>query len=695
MPTKLEETSTTAKGTSNIIGIIHPPPDLKTLIDSTAKYVARVGVEFEQRIRKEKAHLTFLNLGDPYYAYYITKVKEFKDSGTTTTSSKTSDQTTEVKSKEFIKEEPEAPVLPPPDYEFLITVPTIAAMDIAIVKLTAQSVAKNGRQFLMSLMQRESRNYLFDFLRPHHILFGYFTKLVEQYTKIFLPSKESLENLKNQSTNREAILRRVKQRVAWENQQRKKKQDIQNKIEEEKRQYATIDWHDFTVVETVDFPEDDFSELPPLITRELLKQRIILQERYERSLREKQQVRAPEQPEVVPLPPKHSEEDEKKMLLASQAYEEEHEVHYPQPNEVTEIVQQNDIKIVEYDPKAPRKSSSSQEYSICPNCKQSILSSQMDEHLRVELLDPRWREHDERRRAELQEMKKTYASGMDMQANLKQLSKVRTDIFEGEEFQDSKAEKDKEKVIWDGFASSASAVSAAAQASVTHDDRAKALERNMAENAEADKIGPGNINASVPPPIPAPPVTLPPFAGSMPPPPLGMPGGPPGFMAPPLNMNFPGRPNFLPGMPMPPGMPPGFISNMQGLPPNMFPPMTGLHARPYFGQPPPFLDPKRVKVDETGAMEAPTVTFKIVVPHVPDKPEWNLSGQIVDAELKITQTIADIKTFLQNALQMPVSKQKLQIGANFLKDSETLLSYNFNPTTVVHLTVKERGGRKK
>jgi hypothetical protein len=35
----------------------------------------------------------------------------------------------------------------------------------------------------------------------------------------------------------------------------------------------------------------------------------------------------------------------------------------------------------------------------------------MDEHLRVELLDPRWREHDERRRAELQEMKKTYASG--------------------------------------------------------------------------------------------------------------------------------------------------------------------------------------------------------------------------------------------------------------------------------------------
>ena len=35
-------------------------------------------------------------------------------------------------------------------------------------------------------MNREQRNYQFDFLRPQHSLFNYFTKLVEQYTKVSL-----------------------------------------------------------------------------------------------------------------------------------------------------------------------------------------------------------------------------------------------------------------------------------------------------------------------------------------------------------------------------------------------------------------------------------------------------------------------------------------------------------------------------
>lgn len=53
-----------------------------------------------------------------------------------------------------------------------------------VVRLTAQFVARNGRQFLTNLMNREQRNYQFDFLRPQHSLFNYFTKLVEQYTKV-------------------------------------------------------------------------------------------------------------------------------------------------------------------------------------------------------------------------------------------------------------------------------------------------------------------------------------------------------------------------------------------------------------------------------------------------------------------------------------------------------------------------------
>lgn len=45
-------------------------------------------------------------------------------------------------------------------------------------------MARNGRQFLTQLMNREQRNFQFDFLRPQHSLFQYFTKLLEQYTKV-------------------------------------------------------------------------------------------------------------------------------------------------------------------------------------------------------------------------------------------------------------------------------------------------------------------------------------------------------------------------------------------------------------------------------------------------------------------------------------------------------------------------------
>lgn len=66
-----------------------------------------------------------------------------------------------------------------------------------ILKLTAQFVARNGRQFMTALSQREQRNYQFDFLRPNHSLFNYFTKLVEQYTKVLIPPKNLNEKLRN------------------------------------------------------------------------------------------------------------------------------------------------------------------------------------------------------------------------------------------------------------------------------------------------------------------------------------------------------------------------------------------------------------------------------------------------------------------------------------------------------------------
>ena len=70
-----------------------------------------------------------------------------------------------------------------------------------IVKLTAQFVARNGAQFLDKLMVREQRNYQFDFLRKQHPLFNYFTKLVEQYSKILMPAHTRIHQLNREIEN--------------------------------------------------------------------------------------------------------------------------------------------------------------------------------------------------------------------------------------------------------------------------------------------------------------------------------------------------------------------------------------------------------------------------------------------------------------------------------------------------------------
>lgn len=59
------------------IGVILPPPDIRAIVDKTAQFVARNGVEFEKRIlanEKNNVKFNFLNPTDPYHAYYKVRV---------------------------------------------------------------------------------------------------------------------------------------------------------------------------------------------------------------------------------------------------------------------------------------------------------------------------------------------------------------------------------------------------------------------------------------------------------------------------------------------------------------------------------------------------------------------------------------------------------------------------------------------
>lgn len=100
------------------------------------------------------------------------------------------------------------------------------------MKLTALFTAQRGRSFLASLSAREGRNFQFEFLRPTHSLFGYFNRLVEQYTKVLHPDKEMLEQLKTrtEASARWTTLEVARKHAKWERNKRerdKKREDDQ------------------------------------------------------------------------------------------------------------------------------------------------------------------------------------------------------------------------------------------------------------------------------------------------------------------------------------------------------------------------------------------------------------------------------------------------------------------------------------
>ena len=62
----------------------------------------------------------------------------------------------------------------------------LAMLELDLIRLTAQYVARNGKEFLTGLMSRESSNPQFGFLKPTHSLFSFFTANADAYSKVRL-----------------------------------------------------------------------------------------------------------------------------------------------------------------------------------------------------------------------------------------------------------------------------------------------------------------------------------------------------------------------------------------------------------------------------------------------------------------------------------------------------------------------------
>lgn len=71
----------------------------------------------------------------------------------------------------------------------------LTALELDVVKLAAQFVARNGKNFLTGLSSREHTNPQFNFLKPTHSLFGFFTALCDAYSRVLMPPKGTKDRL--------------------------------------------------------------------------------------------------------------------------------------------------------------------------------------------------------------------------------------------------------------------------------------------------------------------------------------------------------------------------------------------------------------------------------------------------------------------------------------------------------------------
>ena len=164
--------------------------------------------------------------------------------------------------------------------------------------------------------------------------------------------------------------------------------------------YAEIDWHDFVIVETVDFPAHERSDLPPPVTKEQLGVRLTRQKRLEefgseetdrqrqmQREQEQQMQQAAEEEQAARAEPQIVEKD-----LGEQVLE---KPKAPQVNSAPVVSQTRSDVVIRtgYDPKTSRKAKfvpGDTEYLISPLTGERIPASKMDEHMRIGLLDPAW-----------------------------------------------------------------------------------------------------------------------------------------------------------------------------------------------------------------------------------------------------------------------------------------------------------------
>lgn len=223
--------------------------------------------QFEEKIRekhRQDPKFSFVNLTDSYHAYYrhrIDRIQSGEEEEAAQEDKKDGQDALDAVGQVDGLFEGGSIGVPkePPAQDFVLEKPSLSALDqyvrwsqyhsgilttlsfhSDVLKLTALFAARQGPSFLSQLTAREGRNYQFDFLRPNHSLFGYFNRILDQYTKILIPPPETLERLTELKGDqgRWKLLEGARQRAEWEQYRREREKKRNDDQEAEKRELS-------------------------------------------------------------------------------------------------------------------------------------------------------------------------------------------------------------------------------------------------------------------------------------------------------------------------------------------------------------------------------------------------------------------------------------------------------------------------
>ncbi|KAG7597042.1 SWAP/Surp [Arabidopsis suecica] len=710
------------------IGIIHPPPDIRTIVEKTAQFVSQNGLEFENKVKTEKAknpNFNFLKSDNPYHAFYQHKITEYcakiQDRAQCTLDDTEDPQldfaasADESDAKPDLQAQFRAPrkTLEAPEPEkYTVRLPTgIMEEELDIIKHTAQFVARNGELFLRGLMSREMNNPLFQFMKPTHSMFTFFTSLVDAYSEVLMPPTDLKEKLRKSVADLTTVLERCLNRLEWDCSQEEERKKEEDEKEKERVQMALIDWHDFAVVESIDFADEEDEEMPmPMTLEEVIR---------------RSKVSAMEEDEIVePGKEVEMDMDEEEVKLVAEGMRAANLEEFVGSVEIENVhCEEAPMRIVKNWKRPEDRFLTERDSSkvvISPITGELIPITEMSEHMRISLIDPKFKEQKDRMFAKIRET--TLAQDDEIAKNIVGLARLRPDIFGTTEEEVSnavKAEIEKKdehpkQVIWDGHTGS---IGRTANQALTQNSNGE--QGNGVYGDPSSFPGP----AALPPPRPGVPTVrpLPPppnLALNLPRPPppvqylgaprpLGVPMMQPMYQQHQLSMPGPhGHPSMMmhppPQMqpvmhvPQPYGQLPQLSMGMMQPPsmPEMPPPPPPGEAPPPLPEEP---EPKRQKFDESAlvpedqflAQHPGPATIRVTKPNVDD-------GQVMEITVQsLSENVGSLKEKIAGEMQIPANKQKLSGKAGFLKDNMSLAHYNVGAGEILTLSLRERGGRKR